>query len=608
MPVPPGLVYLTVNLPPLLLPSATTYLVLTRIPQVQDALQTAGLGPGFNGARWVPIVAAVLAQPLLLAVKAWYKAIVRWRDKLRSGAVEIPLVPDRWGALGLETLATLGKTIKVGYPSQATHHWFKKYGFTVRVKMLFEERVITAEPAYIKAILATEFDNYWKGPVDEHRGISLLGTGVFNVDGEMWKFHRQMTRPFFTRERITDFDTFDKYATEVLNLAAARLREGYPVDIQDIAARFTLDSATAFLFGDSVNSTAAGLAYPASAAHLTTAEFLNHSSNEFITAFLEGQRQHVDRSRWGSKWQLGEFWKDLIIPHRQVMNRFIDPIIDRALADKAQGHSKEQDPEAESLLDHLIKSTEDKAIIRDEILNMLVAGRDTTSATITFAINMLAQHPDKAQRLRDEILDVVGPLRRPTHDDVKKMTYLRAWVNETLRLYPPVPIDSRTSINPTTWPPTEPGAAPFYLSGNTKIVYTVFLMHRRKDLWGPDGEHLITRLLQLTLPALEFDPDRFIDERLGKYLTPNPYIFLPFNAGPRICLGQQFAYHEASFFLVRFLQRFSGVQLAPDAQPESSKPPAYWQKSELKKMEKITYGASLTLLAQDGLWVRMDAA
>ena len=57
------------------------------------------------------------------------------------------------------------------------------------------------------------------------------------------------------------------------------------------------------------------------------------------------------------------------------------------------------------------------------------------------------------------------------------------------------------------------------------IGYSVFFMHRRKDLWGPDAE--------------EFDPDRFLDERVKTYLTPNPFIFLPFNAGPRICLGQQ---------------------------------------------------------------------
>ena len=78
----------------------------------------------------------------------------------------------------------------------------------------------------------------------------------------------------------------------------------------------------------------------------------------------------------------------------------------------------------------------------------------------------------------------------------------------------------------------------------SRSLYTVFLMHRRTDLWGPDGDFYTRRICLLSTNqnpplALEFDPDRFLDERLHKYLTPNPFIFLPFNAGPRICLGQQ---------------------------------------------------------------------
>ena len=80
-------------------------------------------------------------------------------------------------------------------------------------------------------------------------------------------------------------------------------------------------------------------------------------------------------------------------------------------------------------------------------------------------------------------------------------------------------------------------------------------MHRRKDLWGPDGKlhrlhagRLHPMLRHITIPiviaALKFDPDRFLDERVQKYLTPNPFIFLPFNAGPRICLGQQVPAHR----------------------------------------------------------------
>ena len=104
-------------------------------------------------------------------------------------------------------------------------------------------------------------------------------------------------------------------------------------------------------------------------------------------------------------------------------------------------------------------------------------------------------------------------------------------------------------------------------------------------------------------PALEFDPDRFLDERLKKYLVPNPFIFFPFNAGPRICLGQQvchlyrfrlllvltlpcivqFAYNGMSLFLVRLLQNFSYMTLDLAARPAEAYPPASWKGGEGRK-------------------------
>ena len=100
--------------------------------------------------------------------------------------------------------------------------------------------------------------------------------------------------------------------------------------------------------------------------------------------------------------------------------------------------------------------------------------------------------------------------------------------------------------------------------------------------------------------AEEFDPDRFIDARLKKYLSPRPFIFLPFNAGPRICLGQQFAYNETSFMLIRLLQSFDDITLALDEQPPASRPPVEWLKAEgdRKKVEKIRPKSHLTLYAE----------
>ena len=136
-------------------------------------------------------------------------------------------------------------------------------------------------------------------------------------------------------------------------------------------------------------------------------------------------------------------------------------------------------------------------------------------------------------------------------------------------------------------------------------------MHRDKELWGPDGTYPVNdaHLTLIHEPihiALEFDPDRFLDERVAKYLTPNPFIFLPFNAGPRICLGQQFAYNESSFFVIKLLQAIDTITLAPDAQPAGSLPPASWKSKEGRAaIEQFVPGVHLTMYAKDGLWVRM---
>lgn len=100
---------------------------------------------------------------------------------------------------------------------------------------------------------------------------------------------------------------------------------------------------------------------------------------------------------------------------------------------------------------------------------------------------------------------------------------------------------------------------------------------------------------------MEFDPDRFLDARQATYLAPNPSIFLPFNAGPRVCLGQQFAYNEASVMLVRMLQAFERVELAPDAQPGGTRAPEAWTRApagERKSRERVWPKSHLTMYVE----------
>ena len=123
----------------------------------------------------------------------------------------------------------------------------------------------------------------------------------------------------------------------------------------------------------------------------------------------------------------------------------------------------------------------------------------------------------------------------------------------------------RVNNKAVVFPAANSSSPPIYVAAQTKCVfsvrssyitdgngfrclYSVLIMHRRTDLWGPDGmvtvflrqrHDLLIYIYSLHFPALVFDPDRFLDDRVRKYLTPNPFIFCPFNAGPRICLGQQ---------------------------------------------------------------------
>lgn len=226
----------------------------------------------------------------------------------------------------------------------------------------------------------------------------------------------------------------------------------------------------------------------------------------------------------------------------------------------------------------------------------MIAGRDTTAGTLSFILYLLTQNPTALRRLREEIMTAVGRQRTPTYQDIREMKFMRAVINETLRLYPAVPFNTRECINETVWPSPDPSQPPIYIPEGTKCPYSVFLMHRRKDLWGADAE--------------EFDPDRWIDERLQKQLGQS-FSFLPFNAGPRICLGQQFAYNEMAYMLVKLFQHFSDFELVPDAAAPEARPNPAWAEAReadgrlpRKAMEKVFPRKHLTMYAGGGLWLR----
>jgi cytochrome P450 len=223
---------------------------------------------------------------------------------------------------------------------------------------------------------------------------------------------------------------------------------------------------------------------------------------------------------------------------------FIDHYVNLALRKSAAGEKLAEEGNSKQryvFLDELATRTRDPVELRAQLLNILLAGRDTTASLLSWLIHQLMRNPEVFAKLREAILADFGTYSNPTSEitfsSLKNCSYLQNTLSETLRLWTVVPSNSRRTTRITTLPRGggPDGLSPVLLPANTEVNYSIHVMHRRRDLWGEDAE--------------EFKPERFQGKKPG-------WEFLPFNGGPRICIGQQFALTEASYVVVRLLQRF----------------------------------------------------
>ena len=257
---------------------------------------------------------------------------------------------------------------------------------------------------------------------------------------------------------------------------------------------------------------------------------------------------------------VGPLFKRSLNKDLKVVNSFVEPFIDQALSlPQSELENITKSSESFTFLHALASFTRDRKVIRDQIVAVLLAGRDTTAATLSWTFHEISTKPDIVAKLRAEILDRVGPTNAPTYEDLKSMKYLQAVMSETLRLYPAVPFNLRTAIEDTTLPRGggDDGLQPVGVPKGTFIGYSPIIMHRRRDLYPAtysDGK--------TPFP----DPAQFVPERwLGGWM-PKSWHYIPFNGGPRICIGQQFALAEMGYTIVRILQRYDKVvsYMGPD--------------------------------------------
>lgn len=239
----------------------------------------------------------------------------------------------------------------------------------------------------------------------------------------------------------------------------------------------------------------------------------------------------------------------------KVINGFVNNFIDAALLlPPEELATKARSDTSYTFLHELASFTRDPVVLRDQIVAVLLAGRDTTAGTLSWAFYELGGRPDVVARLRAEVVSVVGPDRVPTYADLKGMKYLQSVLSETMRLYPAVPYNVRFAARDTTLPRGggPDGTLPLPVLKDTAVAYSTFVMQRRPDLYpAPDPSRGLP-------PAGVFEPERW------QRWQPRPWQYVPFNGGPRICVGQQFAQTIMAYLLVRVFQRFERVETVRD--------------------------------------------
>ncbi|KAF9445140.1 cytochrome P450 monooxygenase CYP63 [Macrolepiota fuliginosa MF-IS2] len=562
---------------------------------------------------------SVLVYPLFIlcwaTTKGAYSSYKQRQLADQLGARTVPCVVGKWPG-NVDVLLKMMCAFKTSYVLDVYLQLFEEYQCTtLNLRILWADNIISMDQEHIKFVLSTGFKNFWRGRAQKERMETLLGEGIFNRDDDIWKMHRNTARPFFARDRLADFEIFETYTSKTLSHLSqcSSKPTPEPCEAQDLFSRFALDAASEFLFGQNLDTLAASLPQPHNTRMGAKGSATEDSWGAFATAFDEAQMNITKRARIGYLWPLLEGFRDRNRPHAQVIEEWLDPIVRRAVEEKRRLGTGESPLEDKTFLQHLADSTENPVLIRDQLLNMLLASRDTTACVLTYITYFMSIHPEIAQKMRAEVLQHCGPHAMPTFAQIHELRYIRAVINESLRLFPPVPLNVRESrpdsdAGPCLLPPadrsypcsqkqTQARTQPLYVPSKTVVTYFPLLTQRNPALWGADAD--------------EFRPERWLDAELQTRVNANPGMYMPFSCGPRVCIGKNYAYNEMTYFLVRLLQQFDRFELALECQPEGSLPPQEWKEEGRRgrqRDEKIWPAAALTLFIKGGLWVKFHKA
>jgi cytochrome P450 len=295
---------------------------------------------------------------------------------------------------------------------------YTAHGNTYSCNYLFSTTINTIEPENIKTILVTKFHHFGMGKSRHRAFYPLLGESIILTDGTQWEHSRKVLRPSFTRSQVGETPRFESHVLNLLDCIGTDLNT---VDLGELFFRLTADTTTDMLFGKSVQS----LKYPEA------------FGNEFVKAFQDAQVGGEERWRLGrlADWIPNrKFWESI-----KVVNAFIEEYVQAALLSRSENstEAKSKNTHEENgakrqeryiFAQELAKLTDSHAMIRDELLTIFFAGRDTTAGLLTNLFFMLSKHPEIWNRIRDEVANFGR--KHPTYAELSTFTYVKQCLNE----------------------------------------------------------------------------------------------------------------------------------------------------------------------------------
>jgi cytochrome P450 len=379
--------------------------------------------------------------------------------------------------------------------------------------------LVVSDPVGVKRVLIDNVANYPKTEMEQRFFRALFGAGLLGTDGDVWRRHRRIMAPAFDPRSVASYGPAITRACEAFCGHWDTLAPGAQVDIGSEMSRLTLRIIGGTMFSADSDDVIDVVSDTMKNGFDIGSEF----NILDVLPIVSGIRMRRREKRMATQFS----------PLDAAINRMID--------------AREKDPGGAQadLLGRLINAHDesgDVALtareIRDQIVTIFIAGHETTAQAMTWTWYLLSQHPREEARLHAELDAVLGG-RTPTQEDLPKLAYARRVVEESMRVYPTAPgLSSRIAM-------ADDEICGVKVRKGTQIAVSPWFMHHHRKLWDdPD----------------RFDPDRFLPERSAG----RPRLaYMPFGAGPRVCIGQVLAMNEATLILASLAQRYR-LRLAPD--------------------------------------------